>query len=124
MKVTVFRRQQGDGTIFYVSNLKDSRGNYGQYTQQEVEGNPVKFTVQESGSVALPKALRELNETIALLPKKSAPEQSALAESWQRIGLSPEAAAVAARVESKNRPADLPPATEWAAMWDEARGGK
>jgi len=93
----------------------------------------------------LPKALSELNEVVAMLapwrPNKSRDEivkeaerivedkknflsQRQLEESWQLRGLTPEAAEIAAKVEQRNRPADLPPATEWAKLLDKAYGGK
>lgn len=105
MKVTVMRRLQGNGKVFYVSNEKDHKGRYGQYTQKEVEGNPAKFQIQESGSIALPKALKELNAVVAVLPQKPVDEKHReLAEQWKERGLTPEAAAVAAKVQTKMAP--------------------
>jgi hypothetical protein len=93
----------------------------------------------------LPKPLGELNELVALLTvtrpntsrekivaaaermiadKKAYLRQREVKESWQRRGLTPEAAEVAAKVELSKRPADLPPATEWASLLDKAFGGK
>jgi hypothetical protein len=93
----------------------------------------------------LPKPLGELNELVALLtpfrPRKSRDEivkeaekmladkkefirQRQLKESWQLRGLTPEAAEIAATVESRNRPVDLPPATEWGSLLDKAYGRK
>jgi hypothetical protein len=98
-----------------------------------------RFTGNEMSK--LPKPLGELNEVIALLapfrPRKSRDEivkeaetmlvdkkeylsQRQLKESWQLRGLTPEAAESAATVESRNRPVDLPPATEWAGLLDKA----
>jgi hypothetical protein len=91
----------------------------------------------------LPKPLGELNELVALLTvtrpntsrekivaaaekmladDKEFMRQRQLKESWQLRGLTPEAAAVAAKVESSNRPVDLPPVTEWAGLLFKAYG--
>jgi hypothetical protein len=92
----------------------------------------------------LPKPLSELNELIALLSpfrrkrtrdeivaeaqkmlkeKEEYLRKSKIQESWQAAGLSPEAAEVAARVEIRKRPTELPPVTEWAGLLDKAYGG-
>ena len=93
----------------------------------------------------LPKPLAELNEVIAILTssehcrqrtaaqirteaiamiaeKHERLSEHRLTESWKKRGLTPEAAKVAARVELKNRPASLPPATEWGSLLDNAFG--
>ncbi|HWY70690.1 MAG TPA: hypothetical protein VNX88_18630 [Terriglobales bacterium] len=155
MKVTVLRRRQGDGTVFYVSAAKNHKGVFENFSQKEVENNPTRFEVRESGSFrktnihevtpasdkTLPKPLGELNELIAMLaPFRRGRSQQEIAteaqkmldhkhlnqvkESWQALGLSPEAAEVAARVEIQKRPADLPPVTEWASLLDKAYGGR
>jgi hypothetical protein len=147
--ITVLRRQQGNGKTYYVAATKNHKGIYEHFTQKEVEGNPIKFRIQESGSLKksetpqLPKALGELNEVIALLTvtrpntsrekivaaaekmladKKAYLRQRELKESWQLRGLTPEAAEIAASVESRNRPVNLPPATEWGNLLDRFGG--
>jgi hypothetical protein len=101
--------------------------------------------VHEVTMPKLPKPLGELNELIACLTpfrpsktrdqivkeaermvadKKAYLRQREVKESWQRRGLTPEAAEVAAKVELQKRPASLPPATEWASLLDKAFGGK
>jgi hypothetical protein len=109
------------------------------YTEAQYKAERYQFEiVKESGETTLPKPLSELNEVVALLPNKSRDEivkeaeqmiteeqdflrQRELKESWQRLGLSPEAAEVAAKVESRKR-ASLPPTIEWAGLLDKAFG--
>ena len=50
MKVTVLRRQQANGKIFYVSAQKNFKGVYENFSQKEVENNPTRFEVRESTS--------------------------------------------------------------------------
>ena len=134
MKVTVLRRLQGNGEVYYVSAGKNHKGVYEHFTAKQVEGNPERFDVRESGSYqkktniresALHPALKELNEIIATLtplrPNRTTQQitveaqkmydekrRAKLKESWQKRGLSPEAAAVAARQQT----AMAPPASD------------
>lgn len=114
-------------------------------TVKESSSRVLVHEVTPLRSKTLPKPLSELDELIAVLTpsrrkqtrdeivaeaqrmiahKQEFLRKHDLKESWQAAGLSPEAAEVAARVEIKKRPADLPPVTEWAGLLDRAFGGK